>query len=288
MEKKLTNSIQNDFLKITGVKISKIYIKNKILPVFRYLDESKKNMFLLSGSQGIGKTTFIKILYKNFNKYYKKKILTLSLDDFYYSKNYRKKLSKLIHPLMATRGVPGTHNIKLLLKIINNFEKNRYPIEIPIFDKLNDNRIKKKRIINYKHDILILEGWCCGSPPIKNYYLYKNINKLEKEYDKKFIWRNYYNKLLKNDYSKIFKKFDLLIYFKTHSFSYVKNWRLNQENQMKKKMSKSKLSMNKKQIIFFISHYEKLTKWMMKKLHHKANLTLFIDDKQKIKKISNV
>ena len=94
MEKKLTNSIQNDFLKITGVKISKIYIKNKILPVFRYLDESKKNMFLLSGSQGIGKTTFIKILYKNFNKYYKKKILTLSLDDFYYSKNYRKKLSK--------------------------------------------------------------------------------------------------------------------------------------------------------------------------------------------------
>ena len=189
---------------------------------------------------------------------------------------------------MATRGVPGTHNIKLLLKIINNFEKSRYPIEIPIFDKLNDNRIKKKRIINYKHDILMLEGWCCGSPPIKNYYLYKNINKLEKEYDKKFIWRNYYNKLLKNDYSKIFKKFDLLIYFKTHSFSYVKNWRLKQENQMKKKMNKSKLSMNKKQIIFFISHYEKLTKWMMKKLHHKANLTLFIDDKQKIKKISNV
>ena len=53
MEKKLTNSIQNDFLKITGVKISKIYIKNKILPVFRYLDESKKNMFLLSGSSTI-------------------------------------------------------------------------------------------------------------------------------------------------------------------------------------------------------------------------------------------
>ena len=72
-----------------------------------------------------------------------------------------------------TRGVPGTHNTDLLLKNIDSFEKSRYPIKLPIFNKLKDDNSKKFRIIKSKKDILLLEGWCCGCSYIDDNYLYK-------------------------------------------------------------------------------------------------------------------
>ena len=44
-------------------------------------------------------------------------------------------------------------------------------------------------------------------------------------------------------------------------------------------------AMDKKQILEFIQHYEKITKWMMQVLPSKANLTINVDKNQKIKKI---
>ena len=283
--KKLIETIQENYLDIANIRITKKEIQNNILPIFLYLNNSKNNMFLLSGSQGIGKTTIIKILKKNFYKYFNKRILALSLDDFYFDKNEREKISKLSHPLMKTRGVPGTHNVKEILNVIEKFKKKKYPMKIPKFDKLKDIKLKEN-IIQNKCDILILEGWCCGSPAIKKSYLYKNINNLEKNYDKFFVWRNYYNECLKKDYSKLFKRFDKLIYFKAPSFSCILKWRFKQENYMKKNAKNINLGMNKNEIKNFILYYEKLTKWMIRILPQEANLTIFVDKNQRIKKIS--
>ena len=95
-------------------------------------------------------------------------------------------------------------------------------------------------------------------------------------------------KYLKKEYFELFKKFNGLIYFKAPSFSQVFKWRLKQENYMKKKHNETRYGMNKQEIAEFIQHYEKITKWMMKVLPSKANLTVYIDKNQKIKKISNV
>ena len=285
MQKKLIDSIQNDFFKLTNIKLSKKKIEKKILPIFFYIYNSKGKKFLISGSQGIGKTTILEILNRNFHKFFGKKILSLSLDDFYYDKAKREILSKNIHPLLRTRGVPGTHNTKEILNVIKKFNKSEYPVKVSIFDKLKDSRRKKQRIINGKTDIIILEGWCCGSPPINKKYLQKNINILEKRFDKKLIWRNFYNNKLKNEYSELFKKFDKLIYFKAPNFSHVFDWRLKQEKNMNITKN-SKQTMNKKKIAEFIQHYEKVTKWMMKVLPTKADLTVYINTNQNIKKIS--
>ncbi len=285
MQKKLIDSIQNDFFKLTNIKLSKKKIEKKILPIFFYIYNSKGKKFLISGSQGIGKTTILEILNRNFHKLFGKKILSLSLDDFYYDKAKREILSKNIHPLLRTRGVPGTHNTKEILNVIKKFNKSEYPVKVSIFDKLKDSRRKKQRIINGKTDIIILEGWCCGSPPINKKYLQKNINILEKRFDKKLIWRNFYNNKLKNEYSELFKKFDKLIYFKAPNFSHVFDWRLKQEKNMNITKN-SKQGMNKKEIAEFIQHYEKVTKWMMKVLPTKADLTVYINTNQNIKKIS--
>ncbi len=284
MNENLIESIQNQLNELTNKKFTKDYIKKYLYPIFEYIITSKKEKFLIAGSQGIGKSTLLKVLEKNLQIYFKKNILSLSLDDYYLSKKQRIILSKKVHNLLLTRGVPGTHNTDLLLKNIDSFEKSRYPIKLPIFNKLKDDNSKKFRIIKSKKDILLLEGWCCGCSYIDDNYLYKNINSLEKNKDKDMSWRKFYNQKLKNEYAKIFNCFDEIIYFKPPLFSNVVNWRFKQE-KMLKKINKAKTSMNKKQIIEFVQHYEKITKWMKKKLPLKSSLIISVGKDQKIKKI---
>ena len=284
MNTKIINNIQIQLLALTNKKFSKRYIEINILPIIKYIACSDKKKFLIAGSQGIGKSTLIKVLKKNIEKYFKKKIITLSLDDYYLSKDERLKLSKNIHNLLKTRGVPGTHNIKKLKKNIIDFEKSKYPIDIPIFDKLIDDRSKKIKQEKNKKDILILEGWCCGCPKLEKKFLNKDINKLEMQEDKNRIWRNYYNNNLDNEYKKLFKLFDKTIFLKAPSFNFVLNWRLKQE-MTNKSSDKYQIRMNKKEILYFISHYEKITKWMIKKLPNIANLVVSINKKQEITKI---
>jgi D-glycerate 3-kinase len=280
MSTKIIDNIQKQLLNLTKKRFSKKYIDTHIFPIIAYIVNSNKKKFLISGSQGIGKSTLVNILKNNIQKYYKKKVLTLSLDDYYLSKKERIKLSKLINPLLKTRGVPGTHDIKKLKKNVISFDKSKYPLQIPIFNKLTDDRSYRIRKEYNKKDILILEGWCCGCPPLEKKFLNKNINKLEKK-DTNNIWRNYYNNKLNNDYKSLFKMFDKTIFLKAPSFNFVLNWRLKQE-KMNSSKNKDQIKMNKKEILYFISHYEKITKWMFKKLTHEADLVLKINQKQEI------
>ena len=282
MKNKIILSIQQQLFQLTKQKFSKKYIETYIIKIIEYIVFSKNNKFLISGSQGIGKSTLLKIIKSNINIYYKKSVLCLSLDDYYLSKLKREKLSKKIHPLLITRGVPGTHEIKKIIKDVKSFDNFNYPLTLPIFNKLSDDVSKKKRKINQKHDILILEGWCCGSTPIKKDFLYRNINVLESSNDVNMVWRNYYNNMLKKDYNNLFKLFNNIIYLKAPSFDYVANWRLKQERMLKKK---NQIIMRKKAINEFILHYEKITKWMIKILPKKSNMVIFIKKNQKIKKI---
>ena len=278
--------IQNDLFVLTGKKYSINYINMTIKVIFEKIVLSKKKKFLISGSQACGKTTLLKLIDKNFNKFYGLNPLCISLDDYYFSKKKRIEMSKKIHPLFLTRGVPGTHDIKKLLKTIELFINKKYPIKIIKFDKLKDDRLNNVRIVKSQKDIIFVEGWCCGCSKISDNYLKKNLNYIEKK-DKKYLWRKYYNNQIAYQYKELFKKFDYLIYYKIPNFKFVLNWRLKQEIQLKNKKNKKINIMNRRNIKNFILHYEKITKWMMKKTHQKASLLIKIDKNQKIKKILN-
>jgi D-glycerate 3-kinase len=209
--------------------------------------------------------------------------MLLSIDDYYLSKKKRLELSKKIHPLLITRGVPGTHNIEALKKDVISFQKNKFPIITPLFNKLKDNVRDKKKIIK-NAEILLLEGWCCGSPPINKKYLFKNINSLEATLDKNKKWRQYYNSQLKKDYKKVFSLFDQQIYIQAPSFNYILKWRYAQEKNNALR-SRQQDFMNKDDLESFIKHYEKLTKWMIKTMPAKADILIKIDGNQKIKKV---
>ena len=283
IQKDIITYTQGLLLRYTRKKFTKIYIEKYILPIITNIINSKKKKFLISGSQGVGKSTLVLILKSVIENIYNKKVMSVSIDDYYFSKKKRLQLSKQIHPLLQTRGVPGTHDLNKLNRHINQFSKKKFPITIPVFDKLTDDITKKKNMIN-KADILLLEGWCCGCLPIDNKYLYKNINKLESDLDINNIWRNFYNNKLQNDYKKIFKLFDLKIYMQPPSFKYVYKWRADQESRNLSK-SVNKKYMNKKQLDRFIQHYEKITKWMIKTMPAEADMLIKVNKNQMIKKI---
>ena len=279
----IISSIQFYFQKNTGKKISQKKVRDFYLPIFSYINNNNNNKFLIAGSQGIGKTTFLKIIKDVFENELEKNVFSINLDNYYYDKQFRKKIAKKIHPLFNTRGVPGTHNIKQLNKDVDSFMNSKYPINIPIYDKLNDKKLKKNNIIKKDCSILILEGWCVGCPPLNAKYLNKDINFLEKKFDKKKKWRNYYNIQLQSDYKKLFKKFNSTIYLRNKSFLQILNWRNNQEiNLQKNKNLKNNLGMSKNEIERFIQYYEKITKWMMKEMPKKSNLIIDINENLEI------
>ncbi len=281
----LIDYIQKEIHITYNKKFSKKYIKDKLIPIINYICSSKSKKFLFGGSQGIGKSSFINIISKTIEKFYDKKILLLSLDNYYLSKKQRLLLSKKIHKLLVTRGVPGTHNIKELVKNVKQFNQEKYPITTPLFDKLIDDRIKLNKTIKTKCDILFLEGWCCGSSEIPKRFLYKNINNLEKINDPNNQWRNFYNNKLQIEYKKLFKLFDELIFLKTSSFDNVYKWRLKQEKTNQSKNKKLK-RMSANEIKVFVQHYEKITKWMIKDLNKKAQIVIQFEKNHKISSIN--
>ena len=285
MKDKIIIYIQKEILKINKKKYSKIYVEKKILPLIYYINLSNKKKFLIGGAQGIGKTSLLILIAKVLKKYFNKEVLTINLDNYYLSKNERRKLANNKNNLLITRGVPGTHNIKKLKNDINSFDKNNYPISLPIFDKLVDDRLKKKKIINKKCDILLLEGWCCGCNAIDKKYLYKNINYLEEKRDADLKWREFYNKKLNTEYKSLFDMFDIKIFLKAPSFKYVLNWRLKQERRNLSYSNKAK-KMTINEIKYFIQHYEKITKWMLKNNNNSSDVVLKINKNQIIQSIS--
>ena len=196
-------------------------------------------------------------------------------------------MSLIVSPLFLTRGVPGTHDTKLLLECIKKLKsKNFKQTLLPKFDKSIDDRVSKKKWqkVVKKPDIIIFEGWCVGATPQKNKDLIVPVNALEKEIDKKKIWRKKVNQELKNKYKKIFKMINTIIFLKVPSFKYVYKWRLLQEKKLRL-LSKGNKTMADNQIKNFIMYYERLTKEMLRVLSKKAKFVVTIDNKHRLKSI---
>ena len=294
----LNNKVKKKYLEfIESQEILTEPFRNKLgqlnkffLPISEKIFEQKiknnKTIIVgLTGGQGSGKSTISNILKIILKERFKLNTVTFSIDDFYKTLKERKIMAKKVNTLFLTRGVPGTHDTKLLLyylKQLKNFK--RKTLYIPKFDKSIDDRFPKKKWqkINKKPDIIIFEGWCVAATPQKNKDLIIPINVLEKEQDKKKIWRTRVNRELKTNYKNIFKLIDLKIFLKVPSFKYVYKWRLLQEKKLRA-TSKGKKTMNKVQIKKFIMFYERLTKHMVENLSKNFDFVINIDKKHRLK-----
>ena len=293
--------VKNDYLrflsreKIFGQsKASKIKnLKKTYIPISFWIEKKYKKkgktLFLgFSGGQGSGKTTAVKILKIILKKFFKRKVHVSSIDDFYKTLKDRNKMSKNIHPLFKTRGVPGTHDINLVKKFFYFVKNKRFKkIKLPKFDKSIDDRSKKKYWFNIKErpEIVILEGWCVGAKPQSNFLIKKPVNLLEKYEDKDLTWRYYVNTKLKVEYKKLFSMIDNYIFMKIPNFKMVFKWRLLQENKLRKKSQFRKKIMSYNEIKRFIMFYQRITLQMIKDLSKSASVVMLLNKNHKIKKV---
>ena len=149
-------------------------IKKFLIPVSFWISKKSKSkpyLIGLAGGQGTGKTTISSILKIILINYFKLKVFKISIDDFYKTRKDRINLSKRIHPMLLTRGAPGTHDIKMMLDFFKNSKKSKFKkMKLPLFDKSIDDRLPKKKWYEIKKrpDVIILEGWCVGAKAQKN------------------------------------------------------------------------------------------------------------------------
>ena len=247
VKKKCFHFISSQETKKEKFKNKEKMIKSFLIPICFWINKKKpKNKTFiigLAGGQGTGKTTISTLIRLILSTYFKLNVFKVSIDDFYKTRKERLKLSKSKHPLLLTRGVPGTHDIDMMSKLFNNVKKKKFTsMLIPKFDKSIDDRCNKKLWykIKKKPDVLILEGWCVGAKPEKKNTLNKPINKLEKILDSKKKWRLYVNNQLKNKYLRLFDQMQSLLYLKAKNFNALKRWRIKQEKKLKLKNNRKK------------------------------------------------
>lgn len=203
----------------------------------------------IEGSQGSGKSTLSATLVDALADQ-GVRASTLSLDDFYLAREDRLRLSRQVHPLLQTRGVPGTHDWQRLDRVMRAHEK-REKLTVPRFDKGLDDRIDDAEV---ECDCLILEGWCVGITPQSSELLAEPTNDLERDEDQDGRWRAWVNQQIEH-YLPIWSHIKFWVQLRVPSFEQVYQWRAQQERDLPaaQRMSDAQLSR-------FIQHYERLTR----------------------------
>lgn len=240
--------------------------------------------FLLGiyGAQGSGKSTLAAYLAKRHESQGLGDCVVLSIDDFYLTKAQRRQLARDVHPLLETRGVPGTHDIVLLETTLDRLIHFEGPVSIPRFDKLADDRIPGTQFdtVTVAPTLVILEGWCIGIKPQDQADLMVAVNSLERIDDPEGIWRNYVNTCLERDYLHLWKRLDKLWALLAPGFSVVSQWRLEQEIRLGAESDNP--LMTPQQIERFIQHYERLTCSSLQSMPEFADLCLQLDNQRTI------
>lgn len=236
----------------------------------------------IQGSQGSGKTTFASFIKLIAGSKFGKHCVSMSLDDFYRTRAERNHLSEQVHPLLNTRGVPGTHDVSLLEETLASLEvlKEGGRVDVPVFNKALDDRAGKIewQVICERPDIIILEGWCIGVAAQDESLLIEPVNELERFEDDQVIWRRYVNDQILNQYQAIYDRLDCLTVLAVPSFDSVYQWRLKQEEKLIGKLRQEgaaeQNTMNAEQIKRFISHYQRLTEHALNTMPEQATWLL--------------
>ena len=238
----------------------------------------------VNGCQGSGKSTLTDFLVTVFNDVYGLRAISLSLDDFYLSRESRQVLAEQVHPLFATRGVPGTHNVDRMSLTVKELSNAGYRVAIPRFNKATDNPFPPEQwpVVDGPIDILLVEGWCLGAPPQTEEQLQEPVNELEAVEDENGDWRRFVNLQLARDYQPFFAQLDAWIMLKAPGFDCVYRWRLEQEQKLATRSPEGTAIMSEAQIARFIQHYQRLTEQCFREMPAQMNYLFDLDQNRQI------
>ena len=232
----------------------------------------------INGAQGSGKSTLALFLSNWLEKELKLTTASLSLDDLYLTKAERTKLAADVHPLFATRGVPGTHDVHLGMQSLDALTggDGSGTVALPSFDKAIDDRKPDSEwpAVDAPVDVVLFEGWCIGARAQQEYELNEPVNALETEKDPDGAWRRAINSRLASDYAELFERLDLLVMLRVPSFDQVFEWRKLQEKKLREATGRGQAD---DEVSEFIRYFERLTRHMLATMPEFADAVIDID-----------
>ena len=239
----------------------------------QYQVNQKTYIIGINGCQGSGKSTLADYLCTVVAEKYHLATVALSLDDFYLTKAERIELARKIHPLLAQRGVPGTHDVNLAIDTISSLASGNKAL-ITRFDKSMDDRVPEanSETITGHIGLIVIEGWCFGAKPQAPNSLIEPVNHLERSEDPDGVYRDYVNTALATQYPQLFELVDSTAMLRAPSFKTVFEWRLEQEQKLIEKLRSTKTdpasvsTMSDQEIRRFIQNFERITEHCLEEM----------------------
>ena len=232
----------------------------------------------IAGAQGSGKSTLARALKQRMDEAGVASAL-LSIDDLYLSHAARAALAQTVHPLLRTRGVPGTHDVALGLDLIAALERGD-AVPLPRFDKGADDRLPADQWDRAPAGtrLLLLEGWCVGARPQPEEALAAPVNALERQEDADGRWRRFVNAALAGSYQALFARIDRIAFLAAPDFDVVARWRGDQEAPLRA----AGRGMDEAALARFIQHYERITRHMLADMPARADMLIQLDAERQV------
>jgi len=235
----------------------------------------------ISGLQGSGKSTLAGQIVAR-ARHRGLRAATLSIDDVYLTRAQRQRLARQVHPLLITRGPPGTHDLPLANAVLDAVAA-RQPVALPRFDKLADERLPETQWqqLDQPLHLLVFEGWFLGTPAQDEAHLEPALNALEREGDGDGRWRRWCNQALASHYQGLWQRCDRLWFLQPPDFSVVPRWRWQQEQALQAAQP-GRHGMSRPQLERFVQYYERVSRQALRTLPALADRVVEVDAQRQI------
>ena len=208
-------------------------------------------------------------------------VAVLSLDDVYLDQDERAALARDVHPLLATRGPPGTHDVGLACRTLDALRAGE-AVALPRFDKLGDRRLPKPDWPRTGPVALVLfEGWFLGTPAEPDAALVEPVNALERDEDRDGRWRRWCNDALGRQYPALWRRIDHLLFLHGPGFDVVPRWRWQQEQALQARHP-DRQAMDREQIERFVQFFERTSRQAMRTLPHIVDRVVRLDAERRL------
>jgi D-glycerate 3-kinase len=230
----------------------------------------------VSGLQGSGKSTLAAQVVEAAGRR-GSRAAALSIDDVYLTRQARLRLGREVHPLLITRGPPGTHDLPLAVAVLDAVRAGS-SVSLPRFDKLGDDRLPESAFLQVRDplELLVFEGWFLKTPPEQEAALAQPINALEREEDPDGRFRRWCNAVLARDYPPLWRRIDVLWFLQPPSFEIVPEWRYEQELAMGA-ADPGRRTMSREEVGRFVEHFERVGRHSLRTLPAIADYTVALD-----------
>lgn len=258
-------------------------VQSIYVPLAQMIIDHKQSSPLIvsiNGAQGTGKSTITAFISLIIESEFSQRVAALSLDDFYHTRAERERIAAKVHPLLVTRGVPGTHDVDRLEQVLGRLLGGQACV-VPRFNKAIDDRMPEQ---DWHEEppgagIILFEGWCNSSPPQADDALLKPINRLEATEDLQGVWRQYVNEQLKQYHQRIFDQAGLCIMLQVPGFEHIYEWRRLQEQKLREQTpaDQQHALLDDVALRRFIDHYERISRHTLEHLPAQADILIPIE-----------